>query len=193
MSRLKAGIYLPNLLSSLGVDSLSAYADRHANWKTRLFELALRMQPVEFEERCTSAVCRRILFLYSYAFEHDQLNTATHDHLHELFGVANLAAFEHLTRIVRQGHLVAADGRDAYLPHLERLAIPITFIHGEENACFLPEGSEETLELLAGRNGRDLYRREVIPEYGHIDCIFGKNAATDVYPFILRHLEETRA
>jgi cholesterol oxidase len=193
LGRLKAGIYLPNLLSTLGVESLSAYADRHANWKSRLFDLALRMQPVDFEERCTSPVCRRIVLLYSHVFRHDRLNTATHDHLHELFGVANIAAFEHLTRIVREGRLVAADGRDAYLPHLERLAIPITFLHGEENGCFLPEGSEKTLELLGTTNGWELYRREAIAGYGHSDCIFGRDAARDVYPFILRHLEETRA
>jgi len=31
----------------------------------------------------------------------------------------------------------------------------------------------------------------VIPDYGHIDCIFGKNAVKDVYPLILQHLDET--
>ncbi len=34
------------------------------------------------------------------------------------------------------------------------------------------------------------YERHVIPEYGHIDCIFGKNAYIDVYPFILKHLNK---
>jgi cholesterol oxidase len=29
----------------------------------------------------------------------------------------------------------------------------------------------------------------VIPGYGHLDCIFGKNAAADVYPVILRYLD----
>jgi cholesterol oxidase len=28
-----------------------------------------------------------------------------------------------------------------------------------------------------------------VPGYGHIDCIFGKNAATDVYPLMLRHFD----
>ena len=32
----------------------------------------------------------------------------------------------------------------------------------------------------------------VIPGYGHIDCIFGKNAVKDVYPFIVEHLEATQ-
>ena len=28
-----------------------------------------------------------------------------------------------------------------------------------------------------------------IPDYGHLDCIFGKNAVYDVYPHVLRVLD----
>ena len=69
------------------------------------------------------------------------------------------------------------------------MAIPITFISGAENECFLPESTEITYNLLREKNGKDLYKRYVIPRYGHIDCIYGKNAVKDVYPLILRHLE----
>jgi len=95
----------------------------------------------------------------------------------------------HLAQMVRQGKLVAYDGADIYLPHLDRLAIPIAFIHGAENACFLPESTRVTFDLLRETNGAGLYSRHVIPGYGHIDCIYGKNAAQDVYPFMLHHLE----
>ena len=66
------------------------------------------------------------------------------------------------------------------------------FIHGAENACFLPRSTEETVAALSQANGAGLYKRHVIPDYGHIDCIFGKHAARDVYPHILEHLEATR-
>ena len=67
----------------------------------------------------------------------------------------------------------------------------ITFIHGALNECFLPESTELTLNDLAKANGSKLYQRHVIPGYGHIDCIYGKNAVKDVYPFVLEHLEAT--
>jgi cholesterol oxidase len=178
-------------LDALGVDSLTAYVDGHADWRERLYDKALSVLPIQEEERCNSPVCHRITFMYSLLYEHDQLNAATHDALHELFGVANIDAFEHLTLLTRRGHLVTANNQDAYLPHLERLAIPIAFIHGGENDCFLPKSTEITYDLLREKNGKGLYSRHIIPNYGHIDCIFGKNAANDVYPFILHHLEET--
>ncbi len=191
MTRLKSALYTPDLLDRLGVDSLTAYTDRHANWLARLYDRSLDLFPDDREEECDSAVCHRVTFMYSLLYEHDQLNRATHDALHELFGATNIAAFEHLALMVRTGSLRTADGKDTYLPHLERLAIPITFIHGAENGCFLPESTAKTFRLLQKRNGRELYQRHVVPGYGHSDCIFGKNAARDVYPLILKHLEAT--
>jgi cholesterol oxidase len=189
MTRLKAGLYLPELLDRFGTKSLTAYTDTRADASNRVFDKLLSLYPLPGEERCDSGVCHRITFLYSLLYEHDQLNPATHDVLHEMFGVSNISAFKHLARMVRKGKVVTADGKDAYVPHLDRLAVPITFIHGAENACYKPESTELTHKLLAKRNGRHLYERYVVQNYGHIDCIFGKNAARDVFPLMLKHLE----
>jgi cholesterol oxidase len=113
------------------------------------------------------------------------------ERLHELFGEGTMQAFEGLATMVRKGHVVAADGAAVYLPHLDRMALPIRFIHGAENQCYLPASTEETVAALSAVNDPALYSREVIPGYGHIDCIFGKNAAVDVFPFIVEHLDAT--
>ena len=129
--------------------------------------------------------------MYSLLYEHPQLNQATHNALHEMFGVASIRALEHLALLVRTQHLVDASGREVYMDHMDRLAIPITFIHGAENQCFLPVSTEMTFNKLCQMNGTSLYTRHVIPGYGHIDCIYGKNAVADVYPHMLKHLEAT--
>ncbi|MDQ3764000.1 MAG: alpha/beta fold hydrolase [Actinomycetota bacterium] len=192
VNRLKSGLYLPTLLDKLGVESLTAYTNRNADWFSKLYDRFLDLFPDDKEEECNSAVCHRITFMYSLFYEHDQLNNPTHDALHEMFGIANIQTIEHLALMVRAGGLRSADGQDIYLPHLDRLAIPITFIHGAENGCFLPESTAKTMDVLQQSNGSHLYRRHVVPDYGHIDCIFGKRAAFDVYPLILEHLEATR-
>jgi len=191
-NRLKSGLYLDSLLSNLGVDSLTAYTDEHDDWLDRLYNRAISLNPsIEREEFCNSSVCHRITFLYALLYEHDQLNTATHDVLHEMFGVSSMANFEHVGLLAREGKLLSAEGEDIYLPKVERLAIPITYIHGVENEAWLPESTELTFNWLREHNGRHLYNRHLIANYGHIDCIFGKNAAVDVYPLILNHLEKT--
>ena len=191
ITRLKTGLHVPTMLDKLGLDSLTAYTDTESNWVDSLFDKALTIYPMEKEERCVNPVCHRITFLYGHLYEHDQLNDATHRYLHEMFGLANISAFEHLALICRKGHVVDAQGGEAYLPHLERMAIPITFISGAENQCFLPESTDITYNLVRERNGKDLYRRHIVPNYGHIDCIYGKNAAGDVFPYILARLDET--
>jgi cholesterol oxidase len=189
MTRIFSGLHVPSVLSALGVESLRAYADSHANWLNRLYDKALRLYPVDSDEYCNDPTCRRVTFIYGQLYEHGQLNTATHRALHELFGVTNMSALENLMVVARKGHLVNAAGDEVYLPNLERLRIPIAFIHGAEDGCLLPEGSKLTFDMLRERHGEELYSRHVIPGYGHMDCIFGKNAVKDVYPLILNHLQ----
>ncbi len=188
---IKCGLYIPEVLDALGVDSLNAYVNDATGWPGRLYEAAMRIYPIPAKQLCSNPVCHRITFMYSEVFEHQELSATTHDALHEMFGLTNISAFEHLSRMVRTGHIVTAKGEEVYLPHLERLAIPIAFIHGAQNRCFTPRSTEITYELLGERNGRQLYARHVIPRYGHADSILGKNASADVYPHIARHLEDT--
>ena len=163
MTTLKTGLHVPELLDQLGIKSLNAYVDANADWQEKLFSAVLQLYPVEFKERSRSPVDRRILFMYGLLYEHDQLNTATFDALHELFGIANMRAFEHIARIARAGHLVSAAGDDIYMGHFDRLALPITFIHGAENQTFLPKSTELTFNALCAANDPDgrkqLYHR----------------------------------
>jgi cholesterol oxidase len=187
-ARVKAGLYLPGVIKALGQQSLRADGGGTKGWKNRLFDAGLRLLPVELEEQCSSPVCRRITFMYGPLYEHDQINLATHEALHELFGVVNLQVFDHLARMVREGHAVRTTG-ESWLRDLDRLALPITFLHGADNACFLPESTQATMAALADANGPDFYRHTVIPDYGDMDCLIGKDAARDVFPLILEHLE----
>ncbi len=192
LTSIKSGLHVPDVLNRFGLHTLSAEAHSKERWLERAFDQGLEFWPMRHEEKCDSGVCHRISFLYALLYNHDQLNSVTHDAaLAEMFGVASITAFQHLAAMVRHGTVVGADGSDRYLPHLDRLALPLTIIHGAENACFLPESTAKTVAALAKTNGPEWYRRHVIPGYGHIDCIFGAQAATDVYPLIVQGLQPT--
>jgi len=187
----KAGLHLPALLEAIGVDSVTAYADNKGGWLNKLYDKALNLQHFDVEERCSSAVCHRISFMYSLLYEHDQLNRLTHNNLHELFGTCSMDIFKHLALCAREKQIVNAEGENVYTPHWNKLNVPITFIHGAENASYLPESTERSFNKLVEVNGAEGYARHVIPDYGHIDCIFGRNAVKDVYPYILSALDQT--
>jgi cholesterol oxidase len=189
LTRIKAGLHLDGLVTALGVKTMTAYAEKGEGWRDQLFDDMLRLNPVGRDEHCDSEVCHRITFLYSLLYEHAQLDATTHAVLHEMFGVANVGALDHLATMVRHHQIVDAAGNDTYLPHVQRLAIPISIVHGAQNHCFLPVSTERTLEWMAAANGAGLYDRRLIPGYGHIDCIFGRDAARDVYPYIVERLD----
>ncbi|MGC0152603.1 alpha/beta fold hydrolase [Chromobacterium vaccinii] len=189
---LKTGLHLPTVLDRLGVKSLSAYTASNSDWFEKLYDIGLKGYALaEAQGYCNNPVCHRITFMYASLYRHDTLNETLHDNLHELFGVANMRTMEHLARMCREGRLVAFDGADIYMPHFDRLQLPMLFISGGQNECYLPESTQRTYDRLVKLFGPQRYDRVVVPGYGHIDCIFGSRAAADVYPAIVAHLDKT--
>jgi cholesterol oxidase len=176
----KADLRLTSVAAAAGIDTMTT-TPLDPTCGDQALDALLRLQPVDREERCTSAVCHRITAMYGELYQHAQLSEATHATLGEEFGVVSVRAFSHLSLLGRVGHLVDESGAEAYLPRLERLALPM----------LLPEATAITLRRLTEANGAAWYSRRLIPGYGHVDCIIGQHASRDVYPHILSHLEAT--
>jgi choline dehydrogenase-like flavoprotein len=189
ISHIKADMHLASFLPAMGLGTMTTNTDvEHEDWRERIFDRALKYYPSR--EQCDSPICHRILFMYGDVYKHAMLNDATHHAIWEMFGLANMRTFQHLATIVHHGHVVDVHGENVYLPNVERLNIPIAFIHGAENNLFRPEGSEITYNWLRENNGEELYTRHVIPNYAHMDCFIGKDASRDVYPVVLEELEK---
>jgi len=185
----KAGLHVPQVLDALGIHSLTAYVDKNADWENKLFDKLLKLYAVPIAGYCNDPTCHRMTFMFGPLYEHSQLNEATHSAMIEMFSIANMRTYEQLTKMIRAHQLLSADGRDIYMSHMDRLKIPITFIHGEKNALFEPQSTQTTYEKLCKANGAHLYKRFVISGYGHNDCMYGKNTAKDVFPLILQQFE----
>ncbi|MEW6153106.1 MAG: alpha/beta fold hydrolase [Actinomycetota bacterium] len=185
MVRAKAVLRLATLLKLVGAKTLSSNYSGSAGH--RAMDLAMHLWPTH--ERCDSPVCRRILFLYGEVFRHDYLNDETHATVPEMFGIANLTFFEHVSRICAAGRVVDAQGEDTYLSHVDNMDLPITWVHGERNNFFPPVGTKMTYDLLSKVNGPDLYRRVVVPGYAHMDFFIGRDAHRDIFPLLHEDME----
>ena len=113
---------------------------------------------------CNDPTCHRMTFMFGPLYEHSQLNDATHAAMIEMFSVANMRTYKQLTMMMRARKLLNAEGKDVYMPNLERLKIPITFIHGEMNHVFDPKSTLTTFNRLRQANGEQLYNRHIIPD-----------------------------
>jgi cholesterol oxidase len=185
-NRIRAKLDLGTAAAAAGLKTLTTDFDSQ-RFIDRVVDAALRMAPSS--DPCTSAVCRRIQGIYGDVYKHGNLNKATHEAIHEMFGVANITTFNHLALMVREGKIVDKDGGDTYLPHLNRLAIPVMFLTGAENNLFLPEGPNKTLHTLAAANDAGLYHLQTHAKYAHMDLYIGHKSAEDVFPGIVAELD----
>ena len=62
-------------------------------------------------------------------------------------------------------------------------------VPGEKNQVFAQGSTRDNYELVKEAHPNQEYEWIQIPDYGHFDCIIGKNAVYDVYPHILRALD----
>jgi cholesterol oxidase len=181
--RFKARIRLSDRLEDLGARTISP--DLRLNLRSRALDLALHLNPLLKGERCHNPVCRWAFGYYGPTHRHANLNKATHDSMADLFGVGSLQALHQVSLIVRKNQMVDHQGGDTYLPHVERLAMPITFLAGRRNGIFLPDTSRRTLRWLQEHNDPELYERILLPDYAHLDAIIGKDAHREVFPRLL--------
>jgi len=193
----KSRIHLPALLGKLGV----AYMTPTDDTEYRGFQKALGMLVDLVHHECTSTVCHRITFLYGHLYEHATTNPETHARLDEQYGKCNITAFKHLAQLARTVESTRYDyGTSENLRRYKtrkppsyldpsHLRIPITFASGARNRTFVPRSTELTYQWLVKENGAALYKRHVVPGYGHIDSFMGAEANRDFYPVFLEQLE----
>jgi len=175
----------PHLLQLAGSSNLDPVIDG-LFWKVPSFS------PVP----CNSPTCHRVNFFLGPTYQHDQLNQATHDAIKDMFGPVSSYAFLHLTKCFGAGHAVPFSQDIDYMAGVANLTVPIHFVVGASNPLVVPESSLRTVDWLKEKNAKLIdvekyYTREVYPGYGHIDCLIGKNAHTDIFPDIVARLNKT--
>jgi cholesterol oxidase len=186
-AKLKAGIALDRVFAMLGVEGVETAAGRSA-LEEAVDEL-LRFAPMPAEWQTLGPVCRRIYAIYGPVMRPAHINRETRDALDWIFGYGNITSFGHIRQFIRKRRLVDATGADVYLPHVDLLHAHVVLLQGTENQLFLPEGSAATLEWLRKHHGEAACARVLVPEYAHLDCFLGRDAARDVFPLVLQQLD----
>ncbi|MCP4522260.1 MAG: choline dehydrogenase [Cytophagales bacterium] len=188
---LKTELRVPTLLKKIGIGSLNAYTDADASFWEKVYNRSLKVYGAAWGYDSDSAVYNRLTFMFGPQYEMKNVNELTNTTLHETFGIANMTTYTQLTKMLREERFVDHYGEDTYIPEVSKMKnVPITLIAGEKNQVFKAKNVEKAVKYLKKENGGDIYKAVIIDGYGHTDCVVGKNAAYDVYPHILEHLEK---
>lgn len=187
LNRFKNAIGVINLFKAVGIEGLTPNTGRSLS--DRVVDMAAAVLPMP--ERCQEPVCRWLNGVFGLTHTHDQLNAATHETFPSAFGTGDVTTLQHLALMTRKRRAVNHRGEDVYLPNVERLGLPVLFIQGSKNYIFKPTGLDATMSWLRAAHPDSTQLHEVLKldGYAHLDGLVGRNAATDVFPHIIDHLD----
>jgi hypothetical protein len=187
-NRLRAGIRLATLFHRLGIEGLNTAYDPRS-LPDRGVELLMRTVP--FRHVYDSPVARRIYFIYGDVYRYENINRPTMDRaVPSFFGNGNITFFEHISLMIRASAARNARGEDVYLSNADAYRFPMSFMTGEYNRMFVPQGLQRTYDQLRAANGSEYYTHRVFKDYAHLDCWLGTEAERDVWPTALAELEK---
>jgi hypothetical protein len=145
---------------------------------------------------CDEPACVMSNYIYGYGrdvlWRHENLDTATHRWVTREFGYVPFSFFRQILASVRAGELVPVDGLPALPtsftdrePPREQLW---TFVAGERNRCFTPEGQRRSHAWFREHSPQD-HGYVSLPGYSHLDVFFGRHAPEATFPHILAALD----
>jgi hypothetical protein len=150
-----------------------------------------------FHHECGNAVCKHSSFVYGFGFptlwSHDNLNEATHEWIKGEFAHVPRSLFNQLSRSQPGGRLVAArsfpDWPTEFALDAPKTNARFAFITGEDNQTFRPEAMKRTCEYFKTFQPDGGHTFRSFHGYGHLDMFLGKDAAHDVFPYIIEQLD----
>jgi pimeloyl-ACP methyl ester carboxylesterase len=155
----------------------------------RLVDLAHR--------ECDVSACHMLSFMWGSGhpamYEHDNLLPVTHQRMADLCSSCGLNYFRHVAKMVRAGHAVKYDSRrhpdlpGDYLAGADKVTTPVLLLTGDHNRVFTD--SNIVCYQLLSKIAPGRHELEILPGYGHLDPIVGKDSHLDVFPRILQFLK----
>jgi cholesterol oxidase len=186
-NRIRAAIRLATVFRRLGIHGLNTDYDPGA-LPDRAVEALMKALPLRHVY--DHPVARRIYFVYGDVYRYENIDRPTMETaVPGFFGNGNMTFFEHISLMIRAGAARNARGEDVYLANADAYRLPITFMTGEGNRMFVPQGLQRTYDHLRTAHGPAYYAHHVFKGYAHLDCWLGTHAERDIWPTALAELD----
>jgi len=194
VNNIKSTVHAPTIWRYVfGESSFDSRAGRSESLFDKVLDQILRFYPTSPKEVCANASCHRQSFLFGRLWSHGNLDPNLHANIDKMVGGATMTAMSQLSMMSHNKKISDHNGKNVYVTEeniKSHFNMPITFIHGEANVVFAPEGTKMTYDLVRSINGPDKYARYTFPGVGHLDTWLGQGSAQNIFPVVLNHLEE---
>ncbi len=188
----KLNMYLP--LVKLLFEYLDPSWGLHApDLKSKVLRLIVSLSHQEED----TLVGKFVSFTYGAGFPAlwllKNLDRKTMDWIQYEFAKVPLTFFKQIRMGVNTGELVPADYNKntsmTYATGTPKTDARVVLFGGKQNLCFLPDSQVQTYNYLnANRPG--FHGLHILDDYSHLDIFLGKNSSRDVFPIMIRELNE---
>lgn len=168
--------------------------DRPRGWVQRAITPVVRA----FHPECDNTSCKMVSFIFGAGrpalWEHKNLNAETHDaFIEQEFGRVPVSFFSQLRLGAKHGQLVTT-GKFDKLPARVADQPPKTdarfiMVTGEENKCFDADSMRRMHAWLDGIEP-NRHQLHLFPGYSHLDVFMGQHADRDIFPTLIRLLND---
>jgi cholesterol oxidase len=157
-----------------------------------------------FHRECDVPECHMLSFMWGTGFpalySHENLHDITHRRGGDLYGGTSFHYFRHVLKMVKSDNTAVkydtndptyAPLPDNYMQYVKDVETPVLFMTGENNHVFTDSNivcHERLQKIVPGR-----HQLHVFPNYGHQDVFMGKNCHVDIFPRLLKFINEQRA
>jgi len=165
------------------------WGNQAPNLKAKIFKTLVNLTHWEND----SDVGKFVSFTYGSGFpalwELNNLTETTKDWIKEEFGYVPLSFFDHIKKCIKAHQLVSNTSEMHYASINPATNARIAFIAGKLNKCFKYESQERSWQYF-NKLKPSYHRLHLIEKYSHLDIFFGKNASIDVFPLMIKELNQ---
>lgn len=190
-SRFKLGVLVP--IVEQFFDYLNPqWAKDAPDFKTKLMRTVVKLTHPEKD----TDVGKFVSFTYGSGmpalWRLENLDDETMEWIRSEFADVPLSFFKHIRSCIKEGSLKPASGNGAksYTSTKPPKNLRIILFGGEKNLCFLPDSQEATFEYLQ-KARPDHHKLYILDKYSHLDVFLGKDSHIDVFPTMIKELNQT--
>ncbi len=156
-----------------------------------------------FHHECDVPACHMLSAMWGTGFpalySHENLHDVTHRRSGDLYGGTAVHYYRHVLKCVRAGNRAVKmePGNpkydrlpDDYFAYVRDIQTPVLFMTGNKNRVFTDSNVlayKRLQQIVPGR-----HQLAIFPGYGHQDVFMGKTVHVDIFPRLLKFLNEHR-
>ena len=181
-NRLKARLRLISFYARLLGNWFAMDSTRNAALLQRFLDQILRFYPVGAKRQlCNSSTYHRIQLAIGLPWQHENLNAATHDQLHRVFGGFGIPSLRHLIQMDSASTITDNEGRTLVIPaNIQRLrALPMLLITGTNNGVYSLQGLRSSTEALRSNLRSQIVKFAAVSNLNHLDCWMSQKASEE--------------